>query len=93
VKNIFERDETNYFALIGSLIIILLSAGIIYSYFLSPLLTNLKELESKNVDLQVNYDIIRSELDELRPNQAEMEQENVVEALTKILDAHKKSGQ
>jgi hypothetical protein len=37
------------------------------------------ELESKNVDLQVN--------------QAEMEQENVVEALTKILDAHKKNGQ
>jgi hypothetical protein len=92
VKNIVELDDTNYFALVGGLVIILLLIGISYSYFLSPLLTNLKELEFKNVDLQLNYDIVRSELDELRRNQAEVEPDNVVEALTKILNAHKKIG-
>ncbi|MET4142617.1 hypothetical protein [Pedobacter sp. UYP1] len=90
IKHITKRDENNYFVITGGIAIFLLILWIYYSYYLSPLFINFKELKDKNVELQQKFDAASSELDELKPDQSEQEQEDVVDALNKILDAHRK---
>lgn len=89
IVNILDRDEHNYFAIIGGLVIFIIIAWMMYSYYLSPLLAAKIALEEKNIELQLKYDNVTSQLDDSKVNSPEVIQENAVETLIKILDAHR----
>ena len=89
ISNISERDETNYFAIFGGIAIVIILIWTTYNYYFSPIIQGKKDLEDQNIELQLKYDSVLTELEEYRPIVQEDKDENVVDKLRKILDEHK----
>ncbi len=89
IVDISDRDELNYFAIIGGMVTFFIIVWMLYSYYYAPLLASKQALEEKNIELQLKYDNVSSLLEESKVNPADVAEENTLETLIKILDAHK----
>src|SRR5690625_485745 len=74
MNNMFEENRSTFLMLVGLMFVLLM---VLYFAFISPLLSDLKEKKSSQVDLQNDIAVLEKKLQQLDESEEEFEQEQL----------------